>query len=227
MTPARRERCPFASEGCDNRNFRAPRRMVMATRKGERQMRGIRERLSYANVMATLAVFIALGGTSYALTLPRNSVGSGQLKSRSVGNSEIKGSAVTSTKVRARSLRLSDLSHSARAALRGQAGPPGPAGPSGVSLFAAVNAIGQVVRPTTGVSSFGHGLNGRVIGFLRSVSACVATATLATVPGANPASPPPTGHVTVSHTSDGRVLVQTWAANGSATFIPFHLAVAC
>jgi hypothetical protein len=200
--------------------------MVMATRKGERQMRGIRERLSYANVMATLAVFIALGGTSYALTLPRNSVGSGQLKSRSVGNSELKGSAVTSTKVRARSLRLSDLSRSARAALRGQAGPPGPAGPSGVSLFAAVNAGGGLVRGN-GQSSSRLGLNGRVIGFLRSVSACVATATLATVPGANPPSPPPTGHVTVSHTSDGRVLVQTWAANGSPTFIPFHLIVAC
>ena len=28
------------------------------------------ERLSYANVTATLALFLALGGTSYALTLP-------------------------------------------------------------------------------------------------------------------------------------------------------------
>lgn len=40
----------------------------------------IRERLSYANVMATIAVFLALGGGAYALSLGRNSVGSPQLK---------------------------------------------------------------------------------------------------------------------------------------------------
>jgi hypothetical protein len=40
-----------------------------------------RQRLTYANVMATLALFIALGGTSYAaLTLPKNSVGSKQIR---------------------------------------------------------------------------------------------------------------------------------------------------
>ena len=46
----------------------------------------LRQKLSYANVTATLALFIALGGTSYAaLTLPRNSVGSKQIRSRAVG----------------------------------------------------------------------------------------------------------------------------------------------
>jgi hypothetical protein len=194
-------------------------------KKGE-EMRGNRQRLSYANVMATLAAFIALGGTSYALTLPRNSVGSGQLKPRSVGNSELKGSAVTSRKVKNRSIRLSDLSRSSRAALRGQPGPPGPPGPSGVSLFAAVNAAGGLMRGN-GQSSFSHGSNGRLIGFLAPVHNCVATATLAGVPGASPSSPPPTGHVTVSHTADGRVLVQTWSASGAPTFLPFHLVVAC
>ena len=189
-------------------------------------MRGIRERLSYANVMATLAVFIALGGTSYALTLPRNSVGSEQLKSRSVGNSELKRNAVTSAKVKGRSLRLSDLSPSARAALRGQTGPTGPAGPSGVSLFEAVNAGGGLVRGNAS-SSAPNGPNGSVIGFRRSVSTCVATATLASVPGVEPSTPPPTGHVTVAHTGDGRVLVRTWASNGAATPLPFHLVVAC
>ena len=45
-------------------------------------MRRLRTHLSYANVMATIAVFIALGGTSYALTaLPRNSVGPKQIRS--------------------------------------------------------------------------------------------------------------------------------------------------
>ena len=39
----------------------------------------VRERLSYANVVATLALFIALGGASYAaVTLPHDSVGTGR-----------------------------------------------------------------------------------------------------------------------------------------------------
>lgn len=37
-------------------------------------MRALREKLSYANVMATIAVFIALGGGAYALTLGKNDV---------------------------------------------------------------------------------------------------------------------------------------------------------
>ena len=42
-------------------------------------------RLSYANVVATVALFIALGGSSYAaLKLPRNSVGSAQIRNGSV-----------------------------------------------------------------------------------------------------------------------------------------------
>ena len=37
-------------------------------------------RLSYANVMATVAVFISLGGGAYAMSrLPKNSVGTKQL----------------------------------------------------------------------------------------------------------------------------------------------------
>src|SRR3954447_8208291 len=45
----------------------------------------MRPRLTYANIMATIAVFIALGGSSYAaLKLPRNSVGSTQIRSGAV-----------------------------------------------------------------------------------------------------------------------------------------------
>jgi hypothetical protein len=41
----------------------------------------LRARLTYANVMATVAVFVALGGSSYAaITLNKNSV-----KSRHIG----------------------------------------------------------------------------------------------------------------------------------------------
>src|SRR3954462_12004547 len=79
-------------------------------------------KLSYANVTATMALFIALGGSSYAaFVLPRDSVGSKQIR---------KG-AVRSTEIRDRSIAVRDVSLSARKALRGQQGPSGAQGAPG------------------------------------------------------------------------------------------------
>jgi hypothetical protein len=72
----------------------------------------LRSCLSYANVMATLAVFVALGGSAYAaFTLPSNSVGSRQLKN----------GAVTPKKVARTTIKL----------FKGQKGAPGPKGDQG------------------------------------------------------------------------------------------------
>lgn len=74
------------------------------------------------NVVAYVALGVALGGTSYAaVSLPRASVGTPQLRN----------GAVTSIKVRDGSLMVRDLSPSARRGLRGATGPAGPAGPVG------------------------------------------------------------------------------------------------
>lgn len=63
-------------------------------------MQKLRSRLTYANVIATLALFIALGGASYAaIKLPKNSVGSRQLKKNSVTAAKIKKGAITGAKV--------------------------------------------------------------------------------------------------------------------------------
>jgi hypothetical protein len=51
----------------------------------------IRSSLTYANVIATLALFLALGGGAYAaFKLPKNSVGSKQLKTNAVNSSKVK-----------------------------------------------------------------------------------------------------------------------------------------
>lgn len=69
-------------------------------------------------VVACIALVVALGGTGYAaITLPRNSVGSKQLRTN----------AVTSSKVRDGSLRAQDFA----GLPRGPRGPQGPAGPAG------------------------------------------------------------------------------------------------
>jgi len=55
----------------------------------------------YANVTATIALVVALGGTSYAaITLPKNSVGSKQIKKNAVTSSKIKKNAVKSSKIK-------------------------------------------------------------------------------------------------------------------------------
>ena len=58
-------------------------------------------RLTYSNVVATLAIFIALGGISYAATnLPKNSVGTKQIKKNAVTAKKIKKNAVTAKKIK-------------------------------------------------------------------------------------------------------------------------------
>jgi hypothetical protein len=66
-------------------------------------------RLTYSNVVATLAIFIALGGISYAATqLPRNSVGTKQIKRNAVTTAKIKNRAITKGKVNPGLLRAID-----------------------------------------------------------------------------------------------------------------------
>jgi hypothetical protein len=83
-----------------------------------------RRHLSYANVMATLAVFITLGGASYAAAtiVPADSVGTAQLRD----------GAVTAAKVRNGSLTYNNLSSQARGLLRGPRGAQGVPGPRGL-----------------------------------------------------------------------------------------------
>jgi Collagen triple helix repeat (20 copies) len=56
----------------------------------------IRVQLSYANVMSTIAVFIVLGGGAYAATtLPKNSVGTKQIKNGAVTKAKLAKSVKT------------------------------------------------------------------------------------------------------------------------------------
>lgn len=65
----------------------------------------VRKRLTYSNVIASLALFIALGGVAVAATqLPRNSVGSNQIKRGAVTAAKIRKQAVTSGKLAPKSV---------------------------------------------------------------------------------------------------------------------------
>jgi len=85
-------------------------------------MNRILDKLTYANVVATLALFVALGGAAYAATqLPKNSVGPKQLRKNAVTAPKIAKGAVTKAK----------LGADAQAALIGPMGPKGDPGPKG------------------------------------------------------------------------------------------------
>lgn len=62
-------------------------------------MRISRPKLNYANVMATIALFVALGGAAVAAGLPKNSVGPLQLKRGAVTPKALKRGAVTAGKI--------------------------------------------------------------------------------------------------------------------------------
>ena len=62
-------------------------------------MRIPRPQLSYANVIATIALFVALGGAAVAAGLPKNSVGTNQLKRGAVSAAKLKRGAVTAGKI--------------------------------------------------------------------------------------------------------------------------------
>jgi hypothetical protein len=62
-------------------------------------MKRFRPRLTYANVIASLALFIALGGAAVAAGLPKNSVGPNQIKKGAVTPKALRKAAVTSGKI--------------------------------------------------------------------------------------------------------------------------------
>ena len=64
--------------------------------KGDRVLDKLRQRLTYANVMATIAVFIALGGSSYAAF----TISGSDIKNRSIAGKKLKRNTLTSKQVR-------------------------------------------------------------------------------------------------------------------------------
>ena len=95
-------------------------------------------------VVASLALLVALGGTSIAavtVVLPKNSVGTPQLQAN----------AVVSSKVKNRSLMAADFAPGQIP--QGPQGPPGGQGPAGPAGVASPGYIAQVVSQTSNASS--------------------------------------------------------------------------
>jgi hypothetical protein len=107
--------------------------------------RWTRSRLSFANVISLIALFVALGGTGYAaVKLPKNSVGGTQIKKNAVNSSKVKNGSLLSADFKAGQLP---------AGARGATGPAGPTGPRGADGANGTNGA--------------NGANGTAVAFAR------------------------------------------------------------
>ena len=179
-------------------------------------------RLSYANVMATIAVFMALGGGAYAaFKLPANSVGTKQLQNQ----------AVVASKIKVHSLVAANFKPGALpAGPKGADGLPGPAGPPGdpaTRLFATVkkkaNGPGLDLGPSSGVQKVvtGPGVGVYDLTFNQDVSNCAVLA----IPGGNALTE---GEATAQTTGGAGVTVQTYDSSGTPDALDFFtVAVFC
>jgi hypothetical protein len=144
-------------------------------------MNRLRGKLTYSNVVSTLCLLLLVGGgTAWAANaLPKNSVGSAQLKKN----------AVTPAK----------LSSTAKAAIgrqgpagptgpKGDIGPPGPKGDTGApgtpatTLFAQVKEDGSINFAPAGITSTRFGKGIYLINFGRPIAQCVVVANQGGIP---------------------------------------------
>ncbi len=211
-------------------------------------MRGIFSGGSYANVTATLALIVALGGTSYAaVTLPRNSVDTTQIRNNAVTASKIKANAVTSGKVRdgallRRDFKAGELS-AGPAGPQGLVGPRGPAGAKGdkgdrgdagaspVTRFARVNSSTELIAGspgTTVAADPGEAAWTRVT-FDRDVSSCTISSMAGAVDGSNTVITRQANAESMAFSAGSANEVRVIVTDTAGSFVTssFHLLVYC
>jgi len=119
-------------------------------------------RLTYANVMATLALFIALGGSSYAaLRIGSRQIADNTIRSKDIRNNEVRSGDVRNRSLLAKDFKAGQLAQGAKGD-PGATGPPGPsvAGyavsrPGVASLLPSDSSFGSTVTLNTGTDKSG------------------------------------------------------------------------
>jgi hypothetical protein len=209
----------------------------------------VRRRLSFANVTSTLALFVALGGTSYAaITLPANSVGKTQIRTSGVGQSEVAPEAVGMSELRSNAVRSPEIITNGVGAseVRPSAIDSDELRDKGIEAGdlsdAARTTLGDIAGVTfrAGSTAAGAAAGGNAksvtrtalgqytVELTKDVSACQYSATLAGVKTGTTIEAPGDGFATAApSTENTKVLVKTFGTAGAAIDSPFHLLVAC
>jgi hypothetical protein len=165
--------------------------------------------------VALLALFMAMGGSAYALAVTSGSIKNNTIRSVDVRNGALLGKDVRRDGIGGRAIEESTLS-TVPAALVAEGG----------THFAVVNGGGQQIR-ARGTTSAARTAEGRYqVIFNRDVRAC---AYYGTIGGPTAAAPPDNGQITVSALASNvnGVDVRTTGANGNDANKPFHLLVLC
>ena len=114
-------------------------------------------RPSYANVVATLALFAALGGSSYAaLAVTGAQVRDGSLTGRDVRNATLTGKDVRDQSLLGRDFKPGQLpaGPAGPQGARGEEGEPGAAGPKGDPGTASLHVVTRKVSVAAGETAF-------------------------------------------------------------------------
>lgn len=95
-------------------------------------MGAIKTRLTFANVVACIALFVALGGVSYAaFKLPKNSVGSQQIRKEAVNSAKVKNGSLKAADFEPDQVPAGPRGATGAAGPKGEKGDAGPQGPKG------------------------------------------------------------------------------------------------
>jgi len=179
-------------------------------------------RLTYANVMSSLAVFLVLGGaTAFAAGhLGKNTVGTKQLKKNAVTSAKVKNGSLNAADFKAGQLPSGPQGPKGDKGDTGTQGPKGDTGASATKLWAVVSSTGSLVHSSGATNSEKLLLNGTYeVDFNQDVSGCVFEATPSlgfSLIYAEPRTAKPDG-----------VYVGTANTSGTLTNHAFNLAVFC
>lgn len=115
-------------------------------------MKRLRPKLTYANVISTLCLFLLLaGGTAFAAAeiLPKESVGTKQLKNGAVTGKKVKKGSLTASDFAPKQLPEGPRGPAGPAGAKGATGATGPQGAPGTSAAIAIEHVNASVGPDT------------------------------------------------------------------------------
>lgn len=201
----------------------------MQNELGDPVIRKIRSRLSYANVVATIALVAAVGGGTawaaakirtrnigyHAVTASKinyNAITASKVKNKSLTGKELRDGSVLTNDVRNGSLRAEDFA-------AGQL-PKGDKGDPGASIFGTVSAAGALVngRGVTAVAPNPADAS-YTVSFAQDVTACAAVAMIGDLDGGTVSGGP--------NGTPGQVTFRTRSQAGAMVQRPFSFAVNC
>ena len=209
-------------------------------------------RPSPALVVATLALFLALGGTGYALTLPANSVGSAQIQAGRVLNSKLHPGSVSNSRLGRNAVTFSKLASNQmttakirNASLLGEDLAANTVTGAQIdestltlptTKFAVVTAAGAIGTQQGGVTvsqvgtplilDFGSSQAGRPISVTLAPSGTDLVGQVSAAPCGGPSAANPNGVACPTALNDpSHVLVYTADKTGTATLLPFSISI--